>query len=90
VTLVGEIDMECQPELDAALRQVLTAPPGPVSVELAELTFLASCGVEFLARLQRAVRPEGPVTLRDPSRVVLRILDITGLTDQFVIVPPPG
>jgi anti-anti-sigma factor len=85
VTLVGEIDMGCQPELDAAADTVLRRP-AEVTVDLGRTEFLASCGVEFLVRLYNGLDPHGhTVTLLDPSRVVRRVLEITGVDQRMTI-----
>lgn len=86
ITLVGEIDMSCQAELDHAVHLVGRRGPAPVTVDLADTDFLASCGVDFLAQLSNSVRPAGhTVTLLDPGRIVRRVLDITGVSARVRI-----
>jgi anti-anti-sigma factor len=81
ITLVGEIDMSCQAELDHAIHLVGRRASAPVTVDLADTDFLASCGVDFIAQLSNSVRPAGhTVTLLDPARIVRRVLDITGVS----------
>jgi len=86
VTLIGEIDMTDRPALDGALQDVLSRPPAAVTVDLTLLTFLGSSGMEFLARLYDSIHAEGhTVTLLNPSAMVLRSLDTTGMLDWFIV-----
>ena len=91
IVLTGEIDMNAEPELDVAIGQVLSEPLAPIVVDVTDLRFLASCGVEFIARLYNAVHPVGhTVTVLNPTGPVLRILQIVGFGDRISIVTDRG
>jgi anti-sigma B factor antagonist len=91
IVLTGEIDMNTEPELDAAIDQVLSKPLAPIVVDVTDLRFLASCGVEFLARLYNAAHPGGhTVTVLNPTGPVLRILRIVGFGDRITVITDRG
>jgi anti-sigma B factor antagonist len=79
VTVAGEVDMTSAPALRRALGQ---APAkGRLVVDLSAVRFLDSAGVKVLYdHLDR--RPELVVSA---DAVVLRILDLTGLSDLLTV-----
>ena len=78
VRLEGEIDMHSIPRLEAAFAGVVAAG-GPISVDMANVTFIDSAGLHFLARL--AKDGGAPLTLLNVPPRVLRVMDIVGMTD---------
>jgi anti-sigma B factor antagonist len=55
-------------------------------VNLSGLSFLGTTGLVLLDRLGRcAVGKGGSLSLEDPPTVARRLLDVTGLADQFTI-----
>jgi anti-sigma B factor antagonist len=92
IAMAGEIDMNTQARLDAALAQVDARPLRPVLVDLGDLVFLGSTGVDFLAKLHRRTQSGGhAVTLLNAPDIVVRVLELNGLTRHFprVANPPP-
>jgi anti-anti-sigma factor len=87
IVLIGEIDIACQPELDAALSHVQTGRARPVTVNMAQLTFLSARGLGFLAQLHDTVHPAGyTVRLIAPSRQVQRVLALAGMAECFSLM----
>jgi stage II sporulation protein AA (anti-sigma F factor antagonist) len=82
VSVRGEIDRVTVDQVVLALESA-----GDVVVlELARVTFIDSSGLQGILRTQQAARSRGgDVVLRQPSHVVDRVLEITGLRDAFVI-----
>jgi anti-sigma B factor antagonist len=83
----GDIDLAGGPLLDAAIGRVENA--NPVVIDLGGVEFIDSSGLRSL--LSAARRAEGRATrvvLRQPSSGVLRLLSITGTTDQFDVEAP--
>jgi len=89
VTLGGEIDLACVPDLLAAAEQIRSLPPSAfrnaVVVDLSAATFLGLVGVEFLEVLERAAAPGGLVVV-GASAHVCRLLALLGL-ERMVLEP---
>ena len=77
VRLEGEIDMHSIPRLEAAFAGVVAAG-GPISVDMANVTFIDSAGLHFLARL---AKDGAPLTLLNVPPRVVRVMEIVGMTD---------
>lgn len=78
VHLEGEIDMHSIPRLEATFADVVAAGD-PVSVDMANVTFIDSAGLHFLARL--ANNGAAPLTLLNVPPRVIRVMEIVGMTD---------
>ena len=78
VRLEGEIDMHSIPRLEAAFAGVV-AGGGPISVDMANVTFIDSAGLHFLARL--AKNGDAPLALLNVPPRVVRVMEIVGMTD---------
>ena len=78
VRLEGEIDMHSIPRLEAAFAGVVAAG-GPISVDMANVTFIDSAGLHFLARL--AKNGAAPLTLLNVPPRVVRVMEIVGMTE---------
>lgn len=76
--LVGELDLSTVPVLTDALEELET--DGSVVLDLLELTFIDSSGVQAL--FVQAMAREGPLVLANPSVEVVRTLEIMGITDH--------
>jgi anti-sigma B factor antagonist len=81
-SVFGEVDMATAP----ALRSALMGAAGPLTVDLAGMTFIDASGLRVLAGAAGRARREGSeVVLRDPSPQVLRVLELTRLLGAFTI-----
>jgi anti-sigma B factor antagonist len=78
----GDIDLAGGPVLDGAiLRQEVH---GVVTLDLSGVGFIDSSGLRsLLAASRRAGERGSEIVLRAPSAAVLRLLALTGTTDQF-------
>jgi anti-sigma B factor antagonist len=82
VTVRGEVDRITIDQVVKAIERV----GGVVRLDLEQVTFLDSSGVQGILVTQQRARSRGAdVILRRPSHVVTRILEITGLHEVFVI-----
>lgn len=86
ISASGELDLDSQPALEAALTHALRADPAPrlVAVDLTALTFCDSSGLNLLLRAhaqaqQRAI----PLRLAGLRPHVLRVFEITGAHTIF-------
>jgi anti-anti-sigma factor len=78
VKLIGEIDISNAAKLGTALDAMITGVDEPIVVDLSGLEFMDSSGI---AMLLRTVRGAGSVEVRNPSTVVRRIIECTGLSE---------
>jgi anti-sigma B factor antagonist len=85
VALEGEMDMANADALGRALTAVVEARPSKVTVDLADLSFLDSSGIRCLViAAQQASAVGSELVVRQPSRAVLRVLQLTG-TDTLLM-----
>ena len=87
----GEVDRVNAPELGAILDAVIERHRSVV-LDLAELGFINGWGLGVLAaQAARHRRSGGTLTIRSPSAMVLRLLDITGVAEVVLLenLDPP-
>jgi anti-anti-sigma factor len=85
LVLDGEVDPHTTDQLDAAVDAALG---GRVVLDLSGVTFIDSAGLRSLIRAQRLAESSGGMlVLRAPRPSTMRVLEITGLTDELVIEP---
>jgi anti-sigma B factor antagonist len=84
VTIVGELDISSVPAVEAELERITASRPECVAFDLSALEFMDSSGIALLLRTaQKAARIE----VRNPSRIVQRVIQATGLGDVFHLDP---
>lgn len=76
--LSGEIDMASAPALQEALIVAL-ADRRPVTLEMKDVTFIDSSGLKVIVSLAAESSSAEPITLKDPSVVVRRVLELFGM-----------
>jgi anti-sigma B factor antagonist len=76
--LAGELDVATAPKLATALLDWSPANTH-VTLDLAELTFVDSCGIRAILALARSVNPNGLVVLLNPTEAVSRVFEILNL-----------
>jgi anti-anti-sigma factor len=78
----GEVDILTAPELGASLNALIDQGQRFVTIELAECSFIDLSGLRVLARgAHRLALFGGALRIRSASAMVLRIIEITGLSD---------
>ncbi len=84
VRVTGELDIATADQAFAYLRDVVDSQDGPVTMNLAELTFCDAAGLGVLARVAGYAKRSGrslKLTAARPS--LLRIMRITGMDEAF-------
>jgi len=76
VELVGEIDISNADGIGATVDRLIDAEAKPLVVDLTKLEFMDSSGI---AMLLRAAARAGSIEVRNPSDVVKRLIECTGL-----------
>ncbi len=85
VAVVGEMDLATSGPLAQALTEVLDTKPVTVRLDLAEVSFLDSSGIRCLVGVaERAAGVGGRLVVRNPTPMVLRVLEICGV-DQLLL-----
>ncbi|HEY1833200.1 MAG TPA: STAS domain-containing protein [Solirubrobacteraceae bacterium] len=84
LALAGELDISSAPSLEAAVEGVVAERPELLVFELSELEFMDSAGIAVLIGASRQV---GAVKLRNPSPIVRRVLELTGLVKVLQVEP---
>ena len=79
VSVAGEIDLASAPQFKEALDQA-AAEKIPVTIDLAEVTFMDSTGLHALFTFASSSNGNGPVRVVNPSRTILRTMQIVGMT----------
>ena len=89
VTLVGELTFAVHEEAERYLAAALEMTRTAVIVDMTELTFCDSSGVNVIAKLARAARNSGgvAVVLVGLTGRVLTIFTVTGMIDAFTTYP---
>lgn len=87
LVLEGEVDPHTTEQLDQAVDAALASGTELV-LELSGVTFIYSAGLRSLIRAQRRAEDAGgSLVLRSPRPSTLRVLEITGLTDELTVEP---
>ena len=91
VRVRGELDIATADQAYAYLRDVVDNQDGPVTMNLAELTFCDAAGLGVLARVARYARRSGrSLKLTAARPALLRIMRITGMDEAFPEVRNPA
>jgi anti-anti-sigma factor len=84
VRMRGELDIATADQAYAYLRDVVDSQDGPVTMNLAELSFCDAAGLGVLAKVAGYARRSGrPLELTEPRPSLLRIMAITGMDEAF-------
>ena len=86
VTVAGEVDVATAPALRDRLDQAVRREEGPVVVDLVGVTFIDSTGLGVLIGAHRGCTAHGRelrLVIAEPR--ILKVFEITGLTDLFPI-----
>jgi anti-sigma B factor antagonist len=84
IRLSGEIDMSNVDALRVVIEPIMESEPERVDFDLAALEFMDSSGIALLLRVAAKTKS---VHVRDPSALVRRLLEATGLSDVLPIDP---
>ena len=81
VALVGEIDAASALALQSRLSDVIEATTGEVVVNMSDISFIDSIGLRALLAIRRSLSEQGrSLVLRELSKPIRRLLDLTGLS----------
>ena len=84
ISVAGELDLTNAREVRAAIEAAVSGHDQRVVFEVSELTFMDSSGIALFASVTRQVRE---VELRDPTPIVRRLIEMTGLDRVLRMTP---
>jgi anti-sigma B factor antagonist len=82
VVLSGELDSSNAATLQERVASIPPQPAAPLIFDLTDLRFIDSAGIAVLIG---AAAKAGSVSLRNPSPIIRRVLQATGLSNVFSI-----
>jgi anti-anti-sigma factor len=83
IWLSGELDMTSVPQASAAIDAALASHPGHLVLDASSLEYMDSSGIALLARMASKARE---VQVRNPTPIVRRLIELTGLSQILRIV----
>jgi anti-sigma B factor antagonist len=84
ISVAGELDSSNAASLEASVAPLAAEHPERLIFDLSALRFMDSAGIAVLVGAAAKVNT---VALREPSDVVRRVIELTGLTDVLPIEP---
>lgn len=91
IALRGDVDVDTSPQLSAAVDDALGRGRRHVAVDMGAVTFLDSTGLTALLRARDAMASAGgSLRVTSASPVVVRLLEITELTDLLAARDEPS
>jgi anti-sigma B factor antagonist len=84
IRLSGELDMVSVENVRSVIEGALSGPNDRLVFEVSGLDFMDSSGIALLISMTRKVNA---VEVRNPTAIVRRIIELTGLTDILLLVP---
>jgi len=86
VAVTGELDAYSAPGLEEEVSRLLADDVNDLVFDLSGTKFLDSSGLRAILTAQRRLAErDGRLALRAPSEAVRRLLEITGLSDHFIV-----
>ena len=84
IALRGEIDISNVESVRADIDGFLDGRSGHVIFTVDALTFMDSSGIALLVEIHNRV---GSIELQNPTDIVRRVIEITGLSETFGVTP---
>jgi anti-sigma B factor antagonist len=82
----GDLDLATAPDLTEAADALIDAGAHDVVIDVPGLAFCDSSGLGAFVRIANRVRPDGGrLALSGPSPIVHRVLEVSGLTEAFIV-----
>jgi anti-anti-sigma factor len=81
--VVGEVDLATAPTLDARLQHAIVDGSRPVIVDLDQVSFMDSSGLQVLVSHTLACKTSSQVRLTQGSPQVRRLFEVSGMVDHL-------
>jgi len=91
MSLGGEIDLYTAPRLHGELGTVLSAGHVQIVVDMSDVEFCDSTGMNVLLAAHRRAREQGgDLELAAPRPAIRKVLHVTGLESVFTVLDDPA
>ena len=87
VSIGGEIDLSTAPAFEAAIATALEANPVVLVIELSQVSFMASVGLQILAATQGKFSKSIRIAVVANSAAARRPIQLTGLDNVIALYP---
>lgn len=84
IRLSGELDLVSVDSVRSVIDAALAGQSERLVFDVSELEFMDSSGIALLISVTRKVQA---VEVRNPTAIVRRIIELTGLTEILLVVP---
>lgn len=84
VTLIGRLDTNTAPQLEAVLEQSINGVEELV-LDFAALEYLSSAGLRVLLAAQKIMNKQGQMIVRHVNEIIMEIFEVTGFVDILTI-----
>ena len=85
IRITGDLDARTASLFDHAYDQANDHAPERVIVDLSHMGFIDSTGLRSIVRARARASDRAAFVLRDPHRATVRILELSGLLEEFTI-----
>ena len=86
----GDVDLATVPALEAAIDEALIPKPMGLVIDLSEVGFLASAGLQALVATHTNISPSAHFAVVANSAATSRPIQLTGLDQIFALYPTLG
>ena len=91
ISVAGEIDLYTAPKLQSELTAALAASPARLIVDMSQVDFCDSTGINVLLAAHRQTRERGgELQLAGPGSATRKVLQVTGLESVFTVLDDPA
>ena len=80
----GRLDTITSPELESAIKEVLPELTS-LTFDLEKLDYISSTGLRVLLLAQKAMNAQGTMKVRNVSKPIMEIFEVTGFLDIMTI-----
>ncbi|HEX2286728.1 MAG TPA: STAS domain-containing protein [Mycobacterium sp.] len=87
LTVGGEVDLATVERLDAAIAEALSRKPTALVIDLSEVDFFASAGLQALVATHESVSPSAEFAVVANGPATSRPIELTGLDQIFALYP---
>lgn len=84
VGLEGRLDTITSPELEAELAKYMNLAE-EIDFDLEKLEYISSAGLRVLTKTNKAMLSKGGVKISNVNDIVMKVFEVTGLTDILTI-----
>ncbi|MDD5952958.1 MAG: STAS domain-containing protein [Oscillospiraceae bacterium] len=86
IDLIGNLDTNTAPDLDALMKTVFEEGASDIVLELGQLKYVSSAGLRVILRVQKKINAiKGRFVVRHPNAIVSEVFASTGFDEILTI-----